>query len=131
MLNPLILLVDDDADDLQFLKDGFDSCSFTAVAFFEDGFSLLNYLESLDDALKYPALVISDFEMPKMDGKTLITKIREQQRYRLIDVVVLSTFNNEAYKKESLHLGAKNYFVKPNTFSELAVLTKGFIKMVM
>lgn len=129
MLTPLILIVDDDEEDRGFLKDGFDFYNFTAVAFFEDGSSLLAYLESLDEASKYPALIISDFEMAKMDGKALITKIRAQQRYQSIEVVVLSTFNDKAYKDECRYLGAKGYFVKPNTFNELAAFTKAFIKM--
>ncbi len=58
-------------------------------------------------------LIISDINMPRMDGFTFIKTIREQDAYRDIPIVVLSTEGQEKDIQAGLKMGANMYMVKP------------------
>jgi len=75
----------------------------------EDGLDGLEKLYSNPDI----DLVISDINMPKMDGFTFIKNIREQEAYRDLPIIVLSTEGQEKDIQEGLSLGANMYMVKP------------------
>ena len=71
-----------------------------------DGLEKLYSMEQVD-------LIISDINMPKMDGFTFIRHVREQQLYRDLPIVVLSTEGQEKDIQQGLQLGANLYMVKP------------------
>jgi two-component system chemotaxis response regulator CheY len=75
----------------------------------EDG---LDGLEKLYSAEKID-LIISDINMPRMDGFTFIKSVREQDAYRDIPIVVLSTEGQEKDIKAGMSIGANLYMVKP------------------
>lgn len=79
------------------------------VSVAEDG---LDGLEKLYAAGKID-LIISDINMPRMDGYTFIKTIREQDVYRDTPIVVLSTEGQEKDIQAGLNLGANLYMVKP------------------
>ncbi len=58
-------------------------------------------------------LIISDINMPRMDGLTFIRNLREQDAYRDIPVIVLSTEGQENDIQKGLNVGANVYMVKP------------------
>jgi len=58
-------------------------------------------------------LIISDINMPRMDGITFIKNVREQEAYRDIPIVVLSTEGEEKDIQTGLSIGANLYMVKP------------------
>ncbi len=51
--------------------------------------------------------------MPKMDGFTFIANVREQNLYRDIPIVILSTEGAESDIQKGINLGANLYLVKP------------------
>ncbi|AGW11961.1 response regulator [Megalodesulfovibrio gigas] len=71
-----------------------------------DGLEKLYSMEQVD-------LIISDINMPKMDGFTFIRHVREQVLYRDLPIVVLSTEGQEKDIQQGLQLGANLYMVKP------------------
>ncbi|KUG27180.1 chemotaxis regulator - transmits chemoreceptor signals to flagelllar motor components chey [hydrocarbon metagenome] len=75
----------------------------------EDG---LDGLEKLYSEQKID-LIISDINMPRMDGITFIKTVREQDAYRDIPIVVLSTEGQENDIQKGLSIGANLYLVKP------------------
>ncbi|MBF0482207.1 MAG: response regulator [Desulfovibrionaceae bacterium] len=75
----------------------------------EDG---LDGLEKLYTEEKVD-LIISDINMPRMDGFTFIRTVREQEAYRDVPIVVLSTEGQEKDIQKGLGLGANLYMVKP------------------
>ncbi len=75
----------------------------------EDG---LDGLEKLYSEQKID-LIISDINMPRMDGITFIKTVREQDAYRDIPIVVLSTEGQENDIQRGLSIGANLYLVKP------------------
>lgn len=75
----------------------------------EDGIEGLEKLYSLDRV----DLIISDVNMPRMDGFTFIKTVREQEMYRDLPIIVLSTEGQDKDIQTGLNLGANQYLVKP------------------
>ncbi|MEJ5243760.1 MAG: response regulator [Desulfomicrobiaceae bacterium] len=76
----------------------------------EDG---IDGLEKLYSAKQPVDLLISDINMPRMDGFTFIRTVREQEAYRDLPIIVLSTEGQEKDIQAGLRLGANMYMVKP------------------
>nr|WP_321256906.1 response regulator [uncultured Pseudodesulfovibrio sp.] len=75
----------------------------------EDGLDGLEKLYSLTEV----DLIVSDVNMPRMDGLTFIKTVREQAAYRDIPIVVLSTEGQDRDVQTGLTVGANLYMVKP------------------
>ncbi len=84
----------------------------------KEGFKVTMAEDGLDGLEKLYAstgidLIISDINMPRMDGYTFIKTVREQDNYRDVPIVVLSTEGQEKDIQAGLNLGANMYMVKP------------------
>ena len=63
-----------------------------------------------DSAIK---LVVSDVNMPNMDGLTMAEKIRNEQRNTAVGIIMLTTENSPAMKERGKAAGIKGWIVKP------------------
>jgi two-component system chemotaxis response regulator CheY len=108
-LMPKHILIVDDSKTVRNLvafimkKEGF------RVTTAEDGLDGLEKLYAADQV----DLIVSDVNMPRMDGFTFIKNVREQEAYRDIPIVVLSTEGQDKDIQTGLTLGANLYMVKP------------------
>lgn len=75
----------------------------------EDGLDGLEKLYSAEEV----DLIVSDVNMPRMDGLTFIKTVREQDAYKDIPIVVLSTEGQDKDIQTGLTMGANLYMVKP------------------
>lgn len=66
-------------------------------------------------------LVVTDVNMPRMDGYALIEKIREQEDFRTIPIVIISTEEEARDKQKGFEAGANVYIVKPAKPHELVM----------
>ena len=57
-------------------------------------------------------LVISDINMPRMDGFQLATKIREDRRFDMLPLVALTTLSDDHFREKGLSLGFDRYVIK-------------------
>ena len=73
-----------------------------------------------------PALVISDINMPLMNGLTLFEKVKEVNP--LINFCYLSAYDNFEYVQEALKLGAISYLKKPIIIDDLVALLENILK---
>jgi two-component system chemotaxis response regulator CheY len=72
-----------------------------------------------------PNLVITDLNMPKMDGLSLIKAIRAMPAFKFTPVLMLTTESDESKKKEGQAAGATGWIVKPfNPEQMLKVIQK-------
>lgn len=71
-----------------------------------------------------PDLVVLDLNLPKIDGFTVLNRMRNDEAMRTIPVVVISTSGRSADKEKAQLLGARDYIVKPDSFDELTELVK-------
>ena len=58
-------------------------------------------------------LIISDVNMPNMDGITFLKSVKQMPAYRFTPVIMLTTESQEAKKREGQAAGAKAWVVKP------------------
>ena len=58
-------------------------------------------------------LVISDVNMPNMDGITFVRELKKNAAYKFVPVIMLTTEGNEEKKKAGQEAGAKAWVVKP------------------
>jgi len=103
---PLILLVDDNEEILDFLERVLSSKYSILTA--EDGLEAIRLLET--EAVQ---LIISDVMMPVMDGFELCKIIKSNFEYSHIPVILLTAKNSIQSKIEGLELGADAYIEKP------------------
>jgi len=88
----------------------------------QEDFSVCALAENGEEALAAmaehgPDLVLMDVRMPIMDGVTAVRLARE--RFPDIPVLMLTTFEDEAYVREALGHGAKGYLLKNIPYAEL------------
>lgn len=87
--------------------------------------SAVNGLAGLDMFEKYkPDVVISDIQMPIMDGLELLEAIRDKKSDAI--VVITTAYGTENYAIQALHLGANNYLKKPVRSYDLIPLLKKY-----
>lgn len=97
---PVILCVDDDEDDLFFIREIIQSQGHSLeIKETRNGWDALNYLQNGVTKNELPCLIIMDMNMPRMDGKQTISKIKEHDLLSKIPVVVFTTSSNVAHQK--------------------------------
>ncbi len=80
----------------------------------EDGEHALRILDDgLPDGLPRPDLVITDINMPRLDGIGLIRALRQRPATRLVPILVLSTESAQTLKAQARDAGATGWIVKP------------------
>ena len=120
-----ILIVDDDTDDREIIRDAFKSnnngdCEYV---FIETGDQLMEYLSDASD-FDLPSLILLDLNMPGKDGREALKDIKANDRYRSIPTIIFTTSGSQKDKEMSYILGANCFITKPDTFNKLVELTK-------
>ena len=82
-----------------------------------NGLEALQWLQKGD----IPDLIISDLEMPELDGYELISEVRSSGFFSDIPIIVLSCRDSSADRIKCLKLGANDYMVKPFNPEELSI----------
>ncbi len=90
-----------------------------------DGEELLPQLQETADA---PGLVVLDLNMRRMGGLKTLEIVRSIAKYSQLPMVMLTTSSNPADKRNSVALGANDYYVKPASFDELTRLANQLIR---
>lgn len=92
----------------------------------EDGYVALEILLS-GGAEKFD-LVITDINMPRMDGFELITEMRKKTGYEKIPILIVTTQDHECDVQRGLTLGANLYFIKPTDPEKLVHCVRGLLE---
>jgi two-component system, chemotaxis family, chemotaxis protein CheY len=85
----------------------------------DDGVAALEWL-----ANNQPDLVITDINMPRMDGFSLIEALRRDNRFRDMPILVLSTESSDEKKMRARQAGATGWIVKPFDPEKLAIAVR-------
>ena len=114
---PKILLVEDNEDDIELTIRAFQRINLAdELAVARDGDEALTRL--LSDSEELPAVVLLDLKLPKVDGFEVLAKLRDNERTRLLPVVVLTSSAQERDMLRTYSLGANSYIVKPVDFEQ-------------
>lgn len=86
-----------------------------------DGERALEYLAQLQPGVgeTLPRLVLLDLKLPRVGGAELLARLRSEERFRALPVVVLSSSADRADIASALGAGANGYVVKPVDIDEL------------
>jgi signal transduction histidine kinase/ligand-binding sensor domain-containing protein/DNA-binding response OmpR family regulator len=110
---PVLLLVEDNEDFRFYLKDNF-KLDYTII-------EARNGIEGWNQTLAHsPDLIISDVMMPEMNGIDLCRKIKSDNRFSHIPIILLTARTAEEQKLEGYETGADDYVTKPFNFEILA-----------
>ena len=126
----VILIVDDDLDDREIIRDAFMSNhkNHREYVFIENGDLLLQYLEG-GDGSESPALIMLDLNMPGKDGREALKEIKGSERFRHIPTVVFTTSSSQKDMQVSYDLGANCFITKPDTFNKLVEITNSIAQL--
>lgn len=92
----------------------------------EDGVKGLAVLNSRPTEID---MVITDINMPNMDGRQLVGLIREDRRFRFIPVVVSTTVSEKESIKLLLNMGADDYIIKPFSSEEFIARIQSHLRV--
>jgi len=115
-----ILLAEDSAADAEMAIDALREANLAnPIVHVEDGVEALEYLERrgrfADRPDEEPAVLLLDIKMPRMDGLEVLQRIRANEKFRRLPVVILSSSREESDLARSWDLGVNAYVVKPVT----------------
>jgi diguanylate cyclase (GGDEF)-like protein len=97
---------------------------------FDEILQAKNGLEALEILLKEDIdLLISDINMPRMDGFKLLTTLRNLEKYKELPVILLSSHSEAHQKIKGLQGGANDYVTKPFEPGELVARIKNLLMM--
>jgi CheY-like chemotaxis protein len=126
----IILLVEDNPDDellaIRALKK---NNIMNEVVVARDGVEALDYLFGTGayagrDMSMMPQVILLDLKLPKVDGLEVLRRLRDDERTKLLPVVILTSSKEDRDLTASYSLGANSYIRKPVDFVQFAEAIK-------
>ncbi len=117
-----ILLIEDNPGDVLLIKEAFRTAQFKYnLHIAKDGDEALKMLEQqgIFDNFPKPDLILLDLNLPKVDGREVLEKLKSDMTLKEIPVIVLSGSDAEADITTSYDLHANSYVIKPDNFDDL------------
>lgn len=117
--NGPVIIIEDDADDQEFLIEIFRKLNYpNKIIFFFDGNDALDYLNGSNEP---PFLILSDVNMPKLDGFALRDQLKTDSKLsnKCIPYLFFSTALNQKAVIEAYSQSVQGFFVKQNSMVEL------------
>jgi len=95
------------------------------------GFSIVEAVDGRDALSKLTGspvqMLITDMNMPNMDGIELIRQVRSLPQYKYLPIVMLTTESQEQKKQAGRAAGASGWIVKPFRGEQLVMVAKKFL----
>jgi DNA-binding NtrC family response regulator len=114
-----IIIIEDDIDDQQLLDETFKHLNYPyEIIFFTDGNKALDFIKKSDVK---PFIVISDINMPSIDGLELRRKFYENEELsvRCIPYLFFTSGANKKGVYDAYSMSAQGFFIKPNSMNAL------------
>lgn len=118
-----VLVVEDSAAMRSFIVSTVEESSGTIVTEAASGFEALKELPRHDFRL-----IITDINMPDINGLELIRFIRENEKYKDTPLIIVSTESSQRDRERGLALGANAYLIKPFSPAALLELVERYLK---
>jgi two-component system chemotaxis response regulator CheY len=121
-MSKTVLIVDDSASMRQLVS----------FALRDAGYDVIDAINGKDAMNKLNGtkieMVITDLNMPEMDGIEFIKQVRNNPGYKFTPIVMLTTESQESKKQEGKQAGASGWIVKPFTPEQLIDIVKKFAR---
>ena len=112
-MSRVVMIVDDSATVRKFVS----------VSLAMQGFEVIQASDGMDALEKLPRhrvdLLITDLNMPNMDGFELIKALRESPQYGELPVIILSSLSDQVSRDHGTRLGVGSYLVKPFSLEKI------------
>lgn len=116
-----ILLIEDNPGDVRLTQEAFSECQRAIVLnVVMDGVEAINYLYKAppyENAL-LPDLILLDLNLPKMDGRQVLEKVKKDDRLKLIPIIMLTTSNAAQDVLDTYGANVNAYLNKPVDFDQ-------------
>ena len=123
----IILYAEDDPDDLFMVEQAFEKFDDSIeLVHASNGFEALQKLAHYQSQGNLPCLLILDINMPGMDGKETLIRIRQSEALQHIAVVLFTTSSTDGDKSFAKKWNAE-FITKPLIYAELEELAKTFL----
>lgn len=123
----IVIYADDDTDDIELVEEAFRKYAHNVeVLTFQNGSQALSYLKNLTDDDLSPCLVILDINMPVLNGKEALVRLRQIEKYNAVPVVLFTTSSMPVDKNFASYYNA-GFVTKPLGFEQMEIITKQFI----
>jgi CheY-like chemotaxis protein len=122
-----ILIIDDDLDDLEMIKEAAEKVNIKRpIHFFSSGKEFMDFLKETSHA---PFLILSDVNLPSETGFDIRKRIYDdaQLRYKTVPFIFWSTAASEKQIQFAYDLPAQGFFVKPSNFEDLCATFKDIV----
>ena len=110
-----ILVVDDSAPMRRIISKNLNEAGYSNVVEAENGIDAMGKLGGVD-------LVVTDWNMPIMDGLTMVKEIKKNPGFANVRIVMVTSVGAQKDAVEALKIGVNNYVVKP--FTPVALIEK-------
>ncbi len=119
-LDPIVL-VEDNEDDIALTRRALDRNRIgNPLLVARDGAEALDLLLGSNERCRKAALVLLDLKLPKVDGLSVLKRLREDERTRLTPIVLLTSSKEEQDVLSGYELRANSYIRKPVDFEQFA-----------
>jgi CheY-like chemotaxis protein len=124
-----ILLAEDDPKDVELTLSALAEYNLAnEIVVARDGVEALDYVRRrgrlADRPAGYPAVILLDLKMPRLDGFQVVRQLKTDETTRLIPIVVLTSSREDRDLAECYQLGVNAYVVKPVRFTEFVEAVK-------
>jgi len=122
-----ILLVEDNPGDIRLTIEAFKGSSIKSnLNYVMDGEDAIKYLSKMDpyqDAVR-PDIILLDLNLPKKDGREVLTVVKQEPDLKSIPIIILTTSNAHSDIVKTYDLQANCYITKPVDFDQFTVIIK-------
>jgi CheY-like chemotaxis protein len=124
----IVFYADDDLDDLELVRDAFAQYSTNVeVLTATDGGKALSYLSNLKKYDVLPCLIILDVNMPVINGKETLLRLREIEHYQNVPIVLFTTSSQPIDKNFARKYNA-GFITKPIDVKQMEIIADQFIE---
>ncbi len=123
-----VVVIEDDMDDQEMFLEVFKELNYkNEIVFFGDGEKALEYLISTDIE---PFLILSDINMPRLNGIELREKVynNENLKQKSIPYLFFSTSAEQKHVIDAYSKSIQGFFIKPASFEELKLVIKKIVE---
>lgn len=123
--NSPVLVAEDSTLLASMIKEALTKAGYTNVTIFDNGQDLWDFLskyDDVDDLSRVVSLIITDLEMPKMDGHHLTKLVKTHKNFHNIPVVIFSSLISDEMRIKGEEVGADRQLTKPEIGNLVGVM---------
>lgn len=120
-----ILIVEDNEGDLILTLEALNEGKLNnKISIARDGEEAINFIFDKTQNTDLPDLILLDINLPKIDGKEVLEKIKSSELYKSIPIVILTTSSSEKDILDTYSKNANSFITKPVDFEKFIEVVK-------